>query len=317
MFTIEEKPFGKFKEYVLTNTSTQEYVSVLSVGATLNQVVLRQNQSLYPLLDGNDTYEAYVSTGRSVYKGTFLFPFANRIEDGQYTFDGSTYRLPINLPDEQHAHHGLMATEEFECTERYADALEARLVLSAATDGTVAGYPFHTSIKISFIFSAAGISICTEVENTGTKAAPVGIGWHPYFRALPEVDGFSLSLPVVAVYETNARNLPTGTTLSAVHVAQLQPVARQHFDTGYRVAATEEGLAEAVLCYPGSSVRVVVWQESGAGKYNFLQVYTPVQRRSIALEPMTSAVNAFNNGIGLLRLEPGQKQTLTFGIRLA
>ena len=39
-----------------------------------------------------------------------------------------------------------------------------------------------------------------------------------------------------------------------------------------------------------------------------------VARRSVAVEPMTCAPNAFRTGDGLIRLEPGQSHSGSWGI---
>ncbi|MCB0643138.1 MAG: hypothetical protein KDC44_15925, partial [Phaeodactylibacter sp.] len=52
------------------------------------------------------------------------------------------------------------------------------------------------------------------------------------------------------------------------------------------------------------------------GKYNFLQVFTPDHRQSIAIEPMTCNVDAFNNREGLIVLKPGEAHAASFGLRL-
>ena len=44
--------------------------------------------------------------------------------------------------------------------------------------------------------------------------------------------------------------------------------------------------------------------------YPYLQIYTPPHRKSIAIENLTSAPDSFNNGIGLLVIEPNH--TLEF-----
>ena len=45
--------------------------------------------------------------------------------------------------------------------------------------------------------------------------------------------------------------------------------------------------------------------------YPYLQLYTPPDRKSIAIENLSSAPNCFNNGIGLLKLAPGESKTMT------
>ena len=54
--------------------------------------------------------------------------------------------------------------------------------------------------------------------------------------------------------------------------------------------------------------------------YPYLMVFTgdplpDVARRSVAVEPMTCAPNAFRSGEGLIRLESGQAHVGNWGIR--
>jgi len=56
--------------------------------------------------------------------------------------------------------------------------------------------------------------------------------------------------------------------------------------------------------------------------YPFVEIYTgdtlePHRRRQgLGTEPMTCAPNAFQSGKGLVRLEPGQSLTATWGVQL-
>ena len=38
-----------------------------------------------------------------------------------------------------------------------------------------------------------------------------------------------------------------------------------------------------------------IWQESSRNKYNYLVLYTPPDRKSIAIEPITSNIDSFNS----------------------
>lgn len=42
--------------------------------------------------------------------------------------------------------------------------------------------------------------------------------------------------------------------------------------------------------------------------YPYLQIYTPPHRKSIAIENLSSAPDAFNNGIGLIVVNSGEKK---------
>jgi aldose 1-epimerase len=45
--------------------------------------------------------------------------------------------------------------------------------------------------------------------------------------------------------------------------------------------------------------------------YPILQIYTPLSRKSIAIENLTGAPDNFNNGIGLLFLDPKKEYSFT------
>jgi aldose 1-epimerase len=71
-----------------------------------------------------------------------------------------------------------------------------------------------------------------------------------------------------------------------------------------------------MLREPGSGAELVLWVDDS---YGYLQLFTgdplpDVDRRSLAVEPMTCAPNAFRTGEGLARLEPGRSTTSTWGI---
>jgi len=51
--------------------------------------------------------------------------------------------------------------------------------------------------------------------------------------------------------------------------------------------------------------------------YPYLQVYTPPHRKSIAIENLSSAPDAFNNKIGLIELGPEDSQAFQTRYRIA
>ena len=59
--------------------------------------------------------------------------------------------------------------------------------------------------------------------------------------------------------------------------------------------------------------KLTYWQEAGTGKYNFIQIFTPPHRNCIALEPMTSNIDTFNNKDGLVILQSGESLGGKFG----
>jgi aldose 1-epimerase len=56
------------------------------------------------------------------------------------------------------------------------------------------------------------------------------------------------------------------------------------------------------------------------GAFDYLMIFTsdtlhePEHRRGLGVEPMTCAPDAFNNGLGLRVLEPGEHTSASWGI---
>ena len=79
-----------------------------------------------------------------------------------------------------------------------------------------------------------------------------------------------------------------------------------------------DGLARVELRRPDDGTALSLWLDES---YPYLQLFTgdplpSVSRRSLAVEPMTCAPNAFRSGEGLRVLEPGESTTGTWGIRV-
>ena len=78
----------------------------------------------------------------------------------------------------------------------------------------------------------------------------------------------------------------------------------------------EKGVAVTQVANPARNLKLEVWQETGPKQFNYLQVYTPKTRQSIAIEPMSCAPDAFNSGKGLIRLKPDEVIEASFGVRI-
>ena len=77
-----------------------------------------------------------------------------------------------------------------------------------------------------------------------------------------------------------------------------------------------DGLARVELRDPEGDGALTLWVDES---YPYLMIFTgdplpDVNRRSLAVEPMTCAPNAFRSGDGLLHLAPGESVTSAWGI---
>ena len=78
----------------------------------------------------------------------------------------------------------------------------------------------------------------------------------------------------------------------------------------------QDGLARVKLRDPDDGTQVSLWVDQS---YPYLMLFSGdplpnVNRRSLAIEPMTCPPNAFRTGDAVIRLEPGSSFTSTWGI---
>ncbi len=247
--------------------------------------------------------------------GQLLIPFPNRIAHGTYTFDGTTYQLPINEPARDNAIHGF-AKEQYWTLVRLTESD----VTLAWRMPPVAYYPFDIYVTATYTLDDDGLHVRVRAHNLGATAAPWALAMHPWIAN--GFDGYgdeidadnarcTLEIPADTHVCVDDNLIPTGT----------EPVDGTKFDFRTPRALTEQpyddaltdvhhdasGNTTAVLTRPdGMRVRV-----GGDGTITSFQVCTgtgfpPEQHPAgVAVEPQTAYANAFATGVDLIRLEPG------------
>lgn len=150
--------------------------------------------------------ELLVTTGYGpIMWGCYPFaPFAGRIRDGRFTFEGRDVALPMNLPP--NAIHGTV----FERTW----TIEGPDVLSSELG---APWPFAGRVTQWFTLRDDGLDVRLRLD--ARDRMPVVLGWHPWFRRQligtadhPSPAGAPLELRFEPgqMYERGADGLPTG-----------------------------------------------------------------------------------------------------------
>jgi aldose 1-epimerase len=254
----------------------------------------------------------------SIGRGQLLLPWPNRIEDGRYEFAGTTYQTPLTEPARHNALHGLTRWVNWSAVEQDPDRVLMSLVLHPQE-----GYPFSLELHAEYRLSAAGLTVRTMATNVGSQAAPYGAGHHPYLTVGMLIDQALMKIPALMRLEVNDRLIPTGRLLpvkgTAFDFLELRPIGSLSMDTAFATLVPDsDGLIRVQVQAPGGTLAVTLWMEPS---YRFLMVFTPDaisevsrRRRSLAVEPMTCAPNAFRSGDGLIVLQPGQSTSAAWGI---
>ncbi|GAB4054092.1 aldose epimerase family protein [Spirosoma litoris] len=346
-FQITTQPFGPLPtgatpltEYLLEHTETGEFITVIpEFGAVLRRLVLRKGKHVFALIEGPDSPQALMAD--ESYASALLYPFPSRIRHGIYHFEGQDYALKMNDTHRDNAMHGFVHGRVFSVVSQEATDTHAQLVLRYDYTGDTFGYPFPFSLTVTYELVQANLlrhgsnpdkdhmcalRISYEAKNTGVTSSPAAFGWHPYFRFSEDIElakepigKMLLTLPSRIPISLDEYMIPNG-QLPAEMAGTIE-LHDQHLDTAFLIEPTSgptdtESFAETILTSLVTGARLIVGQQTGEGKLNYLVCYTPTRRDRIAIEPLTANVDAFNNGQGLTILKPGEALTGTMWVRL-
>ncbi len=306
MYNHKTQEYGEFLKYTFYNDETGNSFSISpEYGACLLDVAFGGRT----MIDGPQTIEE--SLKNEWCKSAFLFPFPNRLKSGKYNFEGKSYQFPINEPATNNTLHGFGANQIFklislDCNENWTEIL-----CRHKNPGTNPSYPFAFSFDIKMrISEPASFVIELMLKNESQQKIPVGLGWHPYFNCFDKVDQIFLQMPECEIVDVDEVAIPTKERFDYEYFNEKRQIGNVALDNAFEIK-NQKGRAEVVLF--SNAEKLIYWQETGLKKFNFLQIFTPPNRKSIAIEPMTCNIDAFNNGDGLIVLNPGEHISGRFG----
>jgi aldose 1-epimerase len=295
------------RQFILESGNQQ--VAVTEVGAGLRTFTVGGE----PVIEGYGEHEMC-----DVCRGALLLPWPNRIEDGLYEFDGKRHQAPLTEPARHNALHGLTRWLNWALRASGPDWVALEVTLHPQD-----GYPFSLELQVEYRLAQNGLTVRTSGTNIGSGPLPYGTGHHPYFTVGGVIDDARLKLPALIRMEANDRLIPTGRSIQVRETEydflELRRIGNLQMDTAFAsVTPDADGRIRSVLQSADGERTVTMWMEP---PYAYLMVFTADaipertrRRKSIAIEPMTCAPNAFRTGEGLRRLEPGQSFSANWGI---
>jgi aldose 1-epimerase len=160
-----------------------------------------------------------------------------------------------------------------------------------------ASWPFDFDTSQAFKLDAGGLEMTLSITNQSQAAAPVGLGWHPYFVKRSDTQ---VHFAATGRWEMGDDKLPTH---REHHTGLHQATRDLTVDHCFEGWAGELRLEDSVL-----RVRVT-------SALRHLVVFTTPQRGNIAVEPVTHVNNALNlmaqtgasaEDLGVVILQPGE-----------
>lgn len=245
------------------------------------------------------------------FEASVLFPFPNRLANGRYEFEGKTYEFPLNDFGRPNALHGLVFDQKFTLTDQGKDASRAWASTQLECAGTHPAYPFPFRLSVSYSLSDKALEVEIEATNTGSKNMPFGLGWHPYFNLASGLANCALKLPDCHEIEVNENLIPTGKKTPSRCFDDFRLMDGIQLDTCFEIDKVQA--ENATLLRLNNQQTLEVWQDTS---HPYIQVFTPGDGQTIAIEPMTCGINALNTYQGLQVLGPESSLVVRCGARL-
>ncbi|QDT67747.1 Aldose 1-epimerase [Planctomycetes bacterium MalM25] len=249
--------------------------------------------------------------GRPSRSGTpLLAPFAGRIKDARFEWDGVAYDLE-DTSGAGHAIHGFAVREAWREVSRADDRVTAQFQPSIDAPEALPQWPCDYRLEATYTLEAHRLRLELSAENLGEIRMPFAFGSHAYFR-LPLAEGGDpeatvIRAPIDGEWVSNEA-IPTGELAPLANGETLPaggPLGGREFDTPYRFAS---GASTTEVSDPNSGRRVV---QTFDDSMKCCVIYTPEHREAICLEPYTGtpdaiAMTARGVEAGLITLGPGE-----------
>ena len=292
----------------ITDFSTGIQVRILpGVGAILHEFSIPLGNRRIQVINNYKNLADLKKNHSTFYKSAKLSPFVCRISEGKYTFEDRSYEFRKKFNDGS-AIHGVIADKPFIVLETKVEEEQASITLEHHYSKEDPAYPFDYIITVRYTLKRNGaLALDTTVKNISSGRIPMADGWHPFFNLEGNVDDWLLSFRSKKKLAFDEKLIPIGHLIETDKFYSPRPVGAEIFDDCFLL---EPGAGDpaAVLENPDNGLRLSFYPGI---HYPYLQIFTPADRKSIAIENLSSAPDCYNNGVGLFILEPGDSQSFS------
>ena len=220
--------------------------------------------------------------------GSFpLVPYSNRLGYRRFRWKGHDHTTQPNFGDHPHSIHGVAWQRPWEIVS--SSALEVVLRYRHAPD---AHWPFAFEARQYFTLTPQSMHIEMVVTNLADIAAPIGLGWHPYF---PKRARSRLHIELSDRWDSDATQLPVRKVAQPGIDSDVSHLAFDNCFEGWRGAAR---------------IRDERFSLQLTSSLDRLVVFTPQERDFFCVEPVSHVSNAIHMADplahGLRSVAPGE-----------
>lgn len=223
-----------------------------------------------------------------------LIPYANRLKDGKYVWKDKTFTFPTG--SDGNSIHGFGKDRSWKVIEQNTKSVKLGLSLYEPD------YPFKVFAEMQFAIDGTGFAHNIHFSNLGEVDVPLAPGFHPYFMTGSHWELTFQQAPekVIKVNEY----FPSGNFVQFNR--KLQKSINHTFDDCFKYKGTVEIRGDELNYTLTSS------------EANYIMVYDGEfsQNCSVAVEPMSSGINAFNTMDKLKILNPGESWDFGYNVEI-
>ncbi len=328
-FQIDEGQLGKYPLVHLRDCAQGREVTIAHRGATVLNIHVTHDGQRRDVADGyRDAAELESHSGS---RFAVMAPFANRIADARYTFEGEPRDLQPGVPEGRRGiRHGFVRGVDFDLRDLATSVSGAHAAFGtrAIRPGAFSGYPHAIDLEVRYTLDRDGLTLEATLRNVGGRAAPCFFGWHPYLRVgSTPLDTWELHVPAATLIRVDEDSIPLPGDSARAPVEsepekdfhRLRNIGSVELDQGYADQQHDAGgQVRSTLRDPASGLGVTMWHATGITQAFTSDTVKRDVRKAVALEPMESWVNAYNRPdcAQAIRLEPGAERHYRCGLTL-
>ena len=282
----------------IENSVSNEIAKInASIGGTLISLQLAIHGTTRELI-AIPYQQKYSLNQNPFYPSGLLMPWVNRVRNGNYSFLGKNYQLPINELNLGNAIHGFMAHMPFEIIQQSKNESDASFTLKYIYDGRFIGYPFAFEAYLTYSLDTMGnFNFTMACKNTGDSVMPFAIGWHPYFQLGNNLNDLTLYFNSIEKYLSDSQMIPLKAELfdagKGMNLKEEKP------DNVYLLKREKENKVSLIHKRENLSLNLYFSAET----FPYFVAFCPDNEECIALEPMTGNTDCFNTFEGLIELK--------------
>ena len=298
-FEIQISSLDHFELITLKESNTGNSISISTRGGLINEWLIEGSRSI---INGNDFSNGWGNFEMNGFKSGKMSPFSCRLENGTFTHLDQIYTIEKFYLGE-HALHGILYDAVYTIASTKINDDSASAILEYKYNGTDHGYPFPYSIQLEWLLQTNHlVSVKTTIINHHNQPIPIMDGWHPYFSLSAKVNDYKLQFKNKGKIEYNQNLLPTGKIKEDNRFNESTQISNLHLDDCWLI---DDQSPSCTIQYEKEKIII-----TPICNYPYLQVYTPDDRKSIAIENLSAVPNCFNNKMGLHIMKPHESWVL-------